>query len=161
PPPAPAPGAKPPTPAPSVAPSLVALWQALGQGGKARALAPEGNVPVDVKDRYQIGMIQGFGLEGKFSMALAATRELTGTAYGGKALETLAKIAYDGGQKDEAKGVVEEAVKMVDAEKGKDMSPWVLWRLVGLAHKLGMDDIGQAVARNISDPALRLQAAID
>jgi hypothetical protein len=57
--------------------------------------------------------------------------------------------------------MVEEAAKQIEAEKGKEMSGWILRRLAVLAGKLGSGEAGQTIARNIAEPALRQQAFVD
>lgn len=142
-------------------PSLIALLYGLGQAIKARALAPEAGAPVEVKSTFQLGTVLGLGMEGKWPAALAVARDLSTTASRIKALTGLGEIAADAGQKDDAKSMVEEAAKLVEAEKGKDVPAWTLWRLASVAGKVGAVDAGQAVARAIPDDALRQQALID
>jgi tetratricopeptide (TPR) repeat protein/DNA-directed RNA polymerase subunit M/transcription elongation factor TFIIS len=154
-------GKKQPSVVPAVSPSLVALLFGVGQASKARALAPEAKAPVEARALFQVGLSIGLALDGKFPQALAAVKELPSPAYKALALTGLAETAFEAGQKEEARGALDEAAKLVDAEKGKEMSSWVLWKLVTLAGKLGAAETGQTIARNIADPALRQQAAID
>ncbi len=156
-----APVGKPQPTAPPTPPALLALWYGLGQSNKARAAAPEASASAETKVMYQLGTIQGLGLEGKWQPARAAIQELPTAAYRVQALADLAEIAADADQKDEAKAMVEDAAKQVEAEKGKDMSGWAIWRLAELAGALGSGETGQILARNIADPALRQQALVD
>jgi hypothetical protein len=151
---------KPTPPTMPAPPSLVALLYGIGQPGKARALAPEASAPADAKIAFQIGTIWGLGLENKVPAALAVSKDLPTSATRVLALTGLGEIAFDAGQKDEAKGIAEEAAKLVEAEKGKDVSGWTLWRLAVLANSAGAGESGQAVARVIADTALRQQALL-
>ncbi|HEV8061285.1 MAG TPA: hypothetical protein VGP68_15510 [Gemmataceae bacterium] len=152
---------KPPLPAQPAPPALLALWYGLGQSNKARTAAPEASASAETKVVYQLGTIQGLGLEEKWQPARAAIQVLPTAAYRVQALADLAEIAADADQKDEAKSMVDDAAKQVEAEKGKDMSGWALWRLAELAGALGSGETGQILARNIADPALRQQALVD
>ena len=156
-----APIGKPAPPTPTAPPALLELLYGLGQVNKARAQAPESTATPEEKTKYQIGTIWGLGLDGKLPPALAGVRDLAKPADKIQALAGLAEIADEAGLKDEAKTMVEDAAKVAEAEHGKDLSPWALWKLAQLAGKLGAGDAGQIIARNISDPSLRQQAFID
>ena len=152
---------KPTAPTPTAPSALLALQYGLGQANKVRAQAPEASASAEEKTKYQIGAIWGLGLDGKLPPALAGVRDLAKPADKIQALAGLAEIADDAGLKDEARAMVEDASKVAEAEKGKDLSPWALWSLAAIAGRLGAGDAGQIIARNISDPSLRQQAFID
>ena len=163
--PAPVPGVpdqapKPPA-APPVPPALIALWYALDQPAKARVKAPAVSDGPVALAAYQLGTIQGFAYLAKWPQVQALVKDLATNALKVQGLVDAAEIAVDAKQLEDAKPLLEEAAKLAEAEQGKEISPWTLWRLARLSAKAGLTEAATATARIIVDPALRQQAFVD
>jgi hypothetical protein len=142
---------KPPLPA-----SLIALWVVLGQQEQVQKLigTPEPGKPVD--PAVVLGLAEGFARKGEWEQANQAL-EHAPPANQLPVLVTLAAVADSG----KATGYLQKAFAAAASDpKLQELSPWLLYRLVRLGVKAGMEDEAVALAKKIPDGDLRGRAQL-
>jgi hypothetical protein len=146
---------KPPLPA-----SLIALWVALDQQEQAQKLVgtPEQGKPVD--PAVVLGLAEGFARKGEWEQANQAL-EHAPPANQLPVLVALAAVAQDTPDSGKAKSYLEKAFAAAASDpKLQELSPWLLYRLVRLGAKAGMEDKALALAKQIPDGDLRGRAQL-
>jgi hypothetical protein len=148
--------AKPPATAPAPAPSLIALWLALGKPDQTAAAspAPEGNK--EPSSAILIGNVKGLVYQRKLDQARERLRSVTRPEDRFPALLALATAAEDCDQAAAVRPELEEAFSLVEGElKSKAVPPWQLVRLARAGVKAGLAERVQAAARVVADPGPR------
>jgi hypothetical protein len=146
--------AKPPAVPP--APSLIALWLALGKPDKAATAAPSAAAEKERDRLILLGNMEGLALQRNFDQARA---RLTAVEAPEDRLPLLIGLASAAEENDQAAAVrpeLENALSLVEGErKGNPVSPWQLVRLARAGVKAGLADRVQTVARLVPDAAAR------
>jgi len=146
---------KPPLPA-----SLIALWVVLDQQEQAQKLigTPEQGKPVD--PAVVLGLAEGFARMGEWEQANQAL-EHAPPANQLPVLVALAAVALDTRDPGKAIGYLQKAFAAAASDpKLQELSPWLLYRLVRLGVKAGMEDEAVALAKKIPDGDLRGRAQL-
>lgn len=133
-------------PAMPSAPSLVALWLALGKPDKAAAVAPG----------TEVGQVKGLAYQGNWEQARARLRAVTAPEEQLPALLALIAAAEENDQAAAVRPEIEKAFSLAEAEvKGRVLTPWQLVRLARAGVQAGLEDRVQTLARLVPDLALR------
>jgi len=141
------------------APSLIALWLALGKPDKAAAAAASAASAEAGKERDLVvvsGYVKGFAYQGNLDQARAHLRAVTTPQEQLPALIALAAAAEENGQAAAVRPEVENALNLAETElKGRTTTPWQLVQLARAGVKTGLEDRVQALARLVPDAAAR------
>lgn len=137
------------------APSLFALWLALGKPDKAEASAPA--EAGKERDRaVLIGTVKGLAYQGKFDQARERLRPVSAPEERLPAVVALAVAAEDNGQLAAVRPELENALSLVEGEaKNQTVSPWQLLHLARAGVRAGLEDRILATARLVPDLATR------
>jgi hypothetical protein len=145
----------------AVPPSLVALFLALKQPDKAKALAPAPNSQ-DGREpslEVRVGYAEGWARQGDLD---AARRLANAPGLAEERLHALVALiagVLDGNGPAEAVGPdLDAAVRLVDAElRGSTVPPWMLLRLARLTTQGGFEDHARRLAGALPETALPLR----
>lgn len=140
----------------SPAPSLIALWLALGKPDKAAAAAPSAEAGKERDLVVLVGTVKGLAYQGNLDQARARLRAVNAPEEQLFALIALAAAAEDNDQAAAVRPEVESALSLAEAElKGRALTPWQLVRLARAGVKAGLEDRVQALARLVPDILVR------
>ena len=138
------------------APSLIALWLALGKPEKAVAASPAPEAGKELGSAILIGNVKGLVYQGKLDQARERLRSVTVPEERFPALLAFATAAEDNDQASAARPELEDAFNLLAGEwKNRPIPPWQLLRLARAGVKAGLEEKVQAVARLMSDAATR------
>jgi hypothetical protein len=147
-------GIEPKPSAVSGAPSLIALWLALGKPDKAAAVAPPAEAGKGQDFNILIGNIEALAFQGKWEQARERLRGVTAPEERLPALLALTAAAEDNGQAAAVRPELEAALSLVETEgKDRPIAPWQLVRLARAAVNAGLEERTVAVARLVPDLA--------
>jgi hypothetical protein len=147
-------GTKRPPPAP-----VTALLVALRKNAEAIAPLPEVDIP---ETATLLGYVEGWARRGELGEARKRARDAHFAVDRLQALVVVAEVALGGKQTDAARSDLDICLKLANGElKGKQMSSWLLYRLVQLCAQCGIGDSAVAVASNIADAGLRGRAQLE
>jgi hypothetical protein len=152
--------AQPQKKSPPLPASLIALWVVLGQQEQVQKLigTPEPGKPIDPS--VVLGLAEGFARKGEWEQANQAL-EHAPPASQLPVLVGLAAVAQDTPDAGKAKNYLEKAFAAAASDsKLQELSPWLLYRLVRLGVKAGMEDEAVALAKKIPDGDLRGRAQL-
>jgi hypothetical protein len=156
PPPAQPQAAEPKPPAVSGAPSLIALWLALGKPDKAAAVAPPAQAGKEQDVNALVGNVEALAIQGKWDQARQLIRAIPAPEERLPPLLALIATAEDNGQATAARPDLEAALSLIETEgKDRPISPWQLVRLAHAGAAAGLEERIQAVARLVPDLAAR------
>jgi tetratricopeptide (TPR) repeat protein len=158
----PKPGAAQPK-GPPPAPSLIALWLALGKSDKLNDFGPPPGGGKPTEPAVLVGYVEGLARHGEWEQAQRLAR---GEAFPPEdrlpALLALAEVALERGKADVGQLALKEALSLLDAAwKKKPGSPWLLYRLVRAAVQAGLEEQAENVAKAIPDAGLRGRAQLE
>jgi hypothetical protein len=146
--------AKPPAGQP--APSLIALWLALGKPEKAAAAPSAPEAGKEAGSVILIGNVTGLVYQGKLDQARDRIRSATVPQDRFLAWIALATAAEENGQASAARPELEDALNLLEGEwKNRPVPPWQVLRLARVGAKAGLEERVQAVARLIGDASSR------
>jgi hypothetical protein len=146
---------KPPLPA-----SLIALWVVLDQQEQAQKLIGTSEPGKPVDPAVVLGLADGFARKGEWEQANQALEHAL-QANQLPVLVALAAVALDTRDLGKAIGYLQKAFAAAASDpKLQELSPWLLYRLVRLGVKAGMEDEAVALAKKISDGDLRGRAQL-
>jgi hypothetical protein len=142
-------------------PSLLALWIALGKQDKVQALLPAPAAAKEPEIGVLLGLAEGAARRGDWQTARAKAEEAGAPHDRLAVLITLASVAVEN-DAESARPDVEKALNLVEGPlKGKPVSPWLLWRLVRIGARAGLEERAQVLARQIQDPSFRGWAQLE
>jgi ribosomal protein S27E len=138
------------------APSLIALWVALGKPDKVAAVAPPAAAE-KVRDLLiLLGNVKGLAVQGNFEQARARLAPIEAPEDRLPLLIALVATAADNGQATAVRPDLESALNLTESNlKAQSVSPWQLLRLARAGVKAGLTERVQAVTRLVPDAATR------
>jgi hypothetical protein len=143
-------------PAVPPAPSLIALWLALGKPDKVAAAAPPAAAEKERDLLILLGNVKGLAVQRSLDQARARLAAIEAPEDRLPLLIGLATAAEDSDQAAAVRPDLESALNLVGTElKGQSVSPWQLVRLARAGVKAGLADRVQEVARLVPDAAAR------
>jgi hypothetical protein len=159
----PKPGAEKPKKSPPP-PSLITVWLALGEGDKAKALAPPPSEGKASEPSALVGYASGAAWQGNWALARQVANNAADSPQDRlAALIAVASVAIESPEAgaDHVRASLEEALRLIEGDlKAKEIPPWLLFQLVQLGTRAGMADRVQAVPATISDQSLRGRAQL-
>jgi hypothetical protein len=155
---------------PVQAPSLIALWLAIGSPdspekakeglARAQAIAPEPAKNQSFTPVQRIGWAAGWARQGNLEKARWLLADKGGSAdehFRAKAAVAEAVIATQPSDTTELQACADQ----LEREFKKEPAPiWVLWRLVHLSLKAGRADLAKFFLERISEPSLKAEAQL-
>jgi hypothetical protein len=145
---------------PPIGPNRLALAVALDQvkaAGKNVPAAP-GATGKPVEPEARLGYALGYACQGKWDQARQAAEAPGAADQRVEALTAVADFAV-GKNDDAARQAVQQAVSVLQKElKGKDLSPWLVCRLVRTGARVGLVDQVRPAADAIAAADLRARA---
>jgi hypothetical protein len=151
------------------APSLIALWLAIGSPdsdkakeglARAQAIAPEPTKAQSLTPVQRIGWAAGLARQGKLEKAREILADKGGSAderFRAKVAVAEAVMATQPSDTTELQACADQ----LEREFKKEPAPmWILWRLVQLSLKAGRADLAKLFLDKISDPSLKAEAQL-
>ncbi|HEV3115824.1 MAG TPA: hypothetical protein VGY58_02145 [Gemmataceae bacterium] len=147
---------EPKPPSAPTAPSLIALWLALGKPDKAAAAAPPAAAEKERDLAILIGNVAGLTYQGNLTQVRQRLSAMSAPEERFAALMAVALAAEGVDQAVAARPELESALGLVENElKGASVAAWQLVHLARTGVKAGLEERVQATARLVPEPATR------